>query len=927
MKLKKLVSIALSILMIVTVFPLGVLDLAASAATSGQCGENAYWSISNNTLTISGSGRMWGYSDSFSNNPSPWSEYDMREAYNKVVISAGITNVSAYAFYFCRNIVSVSLPSTVTMLGENSFSNCDALRSITIPQGVRSIPKWCFDSCSSLEKVVIPDSVQSFGYSAFKDTGILECEIPEGVTNIPHGMFWDCSNLQKVTIPKSVATIETFAFHECGNLTDVYYGGTKSDFNKIKIDSLSSYNEGLLTATIHYKCDQYSHVYDNSCDDTCNLCGYKRTVTHTYTNSCDTTCNICGYTRKTTHQYDNSCDEICNVCGYERTVTHSYKTTWNYDVEQHWQSCSICGKKRNSANHNFNKKTSSDGTQLLVCSVCKFEMPDKDPCINNAIDPIVIDVTTNSITLMALDGYEYSIDGQNFKSSTTFSGLNENQVYTVYQRIKETDKTLASKSSSITVRTAFNGETTNTYYDKLVECINKYGVRTSDGYKGIIPRDVNGISFTIINRNPGIEFEVINNKDEYTSLKFVLYKGKKDIFVEGYCSLVPGKGTVTIDRSTYNSEKTYNFKFSDSSFLTSNLQDSLNELYNSALRLLCLQSEKTIYEKFGFGLKELGFISFVGAGKLVCDPTTGYHTGKTELRYQRNALCTIDGYTGDGYCSGCGGKISSGSIIKCKGSHTFTNDCDSSCNICGFNRTAPHTYSNSCDDTCNICGFKRSVNHKYDSECDETCNLCGETRTTSTAHTYSNSCDDTCDICGFKRSVNHKYDSECDEECNLCGRTRKTSTPHTYSNNCDTTCNLCGAVRKVNHTFTSDCDETCNICGFVRDTSAAHIYSSDCDAVCNVCGSRRKTAVEHKYNDENVCELCGARKQLGDVNNDGKVNAKDAIAILRHDAEIELLTGSQIIAGDLNGDKAVNSKDAILILQYDAQIIEKFPIE
>ncbi len=885
MKLKKLLSIALSILMIVTVAPLGVLDLAASAATSGQCGDNAYWSISNNTLTISGSGRMWGYSGYGSNNPSPWSERDMRKTYNNVVISAGITNVSAYAFHYCNNIISVLLPSTVTMLGEFSFAGCDALRSIAIPQGVRSIPEWCFESCSSLEKVVIPDSVLYFGKYVFRCSGILECTIPEGVTTITSGMFWRCNNLQKVTIPKSVATIESFTFHECGNLTDVYYGGTKSDFNKIKIDSLSSYNEGLLTATIHYKCDQYSHVYDNSCDDTCNLCGYKRTVTHTYTNSCDTTCNICGYKRSITHQYDNSCDETCNVCGYERTVTHSYKTTWNYDVEQHWQSCSICGKKRNSANHNFNKKTSSDGTQLLVCSVCKFEMPDKDPCINNAIDPIVIDVTTNSITLMALDGYEYSIDGQNFKSSTTFSDLNENQVYTVYQRIKETDETLASKSSSITVRTAFNGETTNTYYDKLVECINKYGVRTSSGDKGfVVPLDANGATVTIVNRSSGIEFELItNDKNGYTSLKFVLYKGTKDIFVEGYGSFAPGKGTVTIDRSTYNSEKTYNFQFSDSALFTSNFRDSLNELYNSALRLLCLQSEITIYEKFGFGLKELGFISFVGGGKLVCDPTTGYHTGKTELRYQRNALCTIDGYTGDSYCSACGGKISSGSTIKCKGSHTFTNDCDTSCNICGFNRTAPHTYSNSCDDTC--------------------------------------------DICGFKRSVNHKYDSECDEECNLCGHTRKTSTPHTYSNDCDTTCNLCGAVRKVNHTFTSDCDETCNICGFVRETSAAHIYSSDCDAVCNVCGSRRKTTVEHKYNDENVCELCGTRKLVGDVNGDGQVTVKDAIAILRHNAEVELLTGSQIIAGDLNGDGTVNPKDAILLLQYNAQIIDKFPIE
>ncbi len=67
--------------------------------------------------------------------------------------------------------------------------------------------------------------------------------------------------------------------------------------------------------------------------------------------------------------------------------------------------------------------------------------------------------------------------------------------------------------------------------------------------------------------------------------------------------------------------------------------------------------------------------------------------------------------------------------------------------------------------------------------------------------------------------------------------------------------------------------------------------------------------------------------KLGDVDGDGQVTIKDAIAILRHNAEVELLTGSQIIAGDLNGDGTVNPKDAILLLQYNAQIIDKFPIE
>ncbi len=90
-----------------------------------------------------------------------------------------------------------------------------------------------------------------------------------------------------------------------------------------------------------------------------------------------------------------------------------------------------------------------------------------------------------------------------------------------------------------------------------------------------------------------------------------------------------------------------------------------------------------------------------------------------------------------------------------------------------------------------------------------------------------------------------------------------------------------------------------------------------------------ENSAAHKYALENDIdfEIMQFAEKLGDVNGDGGVTIKDAIAILRHNAEVELLTGSQIIAGDLNGDGSVNTKDAILLLQYNAQIIDKFPIE
>lgn len=57
---------------------------------------------------------------------------------------------------------------------------------------------------------------------------------------------------------------------------------------------------------------------------------------------------------------------------------------------------------------------------------------------------------------------------------------------------------------------------------------------------------------------------------------------------------------------------------------------------------------------------------------------------------------------------------------------------------------------------------------------------------------------------------------------------------------------------------------------------------------------------------------------LGDLNDDGIVDAADAILVLRYDAGLTTLTAKQLAAGDLNGDGLVDAADAIKIRRIDA---------
>ena len=132
-----------------------------------------------------------------------------------------VTSIGADAFYRCM-VTSVTIPDSVTNIGEYAFVDCGRLRSVTIPGGVTSIGAGAFSGCSGLTSVTIPDSVTSIGDGAFSGCrGLTGVTIPDGVTSIGASTFSGCSGLTGVTIPDSVTSIGAFAFSGCSRLTSM----------------------------------------------------------------------------------------------------------------------------------------------------------------------------------------------------------------------------------------------------------------------------------------------------------------------------------------------------------------------------------------------------------------------------------------------------------------------------------------------------------------------------------------------------------------------------------------------------------------------------------------------------------------------------------------------------------------------------------
>lgn len=121
------------------------------------------------------------------------------------------------------------------------------LTSITIPENITSIGRCAFSGCDSLKSITIPDSVTSIGSSAFENcSGLTSIVIPDSVTSIDHWTFQYCTGLTSATIGNGVKSISRYAFWDCASLKDIYFNGTKDQWNVIKkIDS------GIKNCTIH----------------------------------------------------------------------------------------------------------------------------------------------------------------------------------------------------------------------------------------------------------------------------------------------------------------------------------------------------------------------------------------------------------------------------------------------------------------------------------------------------------------------------------------------------------------------------------------------------------------------------------------------------------------------------------------------------
>lgn len=146
-----------------------------------------------------------------------------------VTIPSSVTRLGDMPFEYCENLTRVSMTDNVTKIGGWAFKGCLNLNDVNLSKSLTTIEYEMFHGCSKLTAITIPNSVTWIGYKAFKDcSSLTSITIPNSVTSIGHSAFWACSKLREVTLSTSLKTLQDYTFSGCSSIETI------SGFNNIE---------------------------------------------------------------------------------------------------------------------------------------------------------------------------------------------------------------------------------------------------------------------------------------------------------------------------------------------------------------------------------------------------------------------------------------------------------------------------------------------------------------------------------------------------------------------------------------------------------------------------------------------------------------------------------------------------------------------
>ena len=282
-------------LLLVLCLALGLLPAAALAAEDGGAFGTVRWTLdAAGGLTVSGAGDLpdhafAGRTDIVAVTFTGQVARIGRSAFagctqlRRVDGFGAVTSVMSQAFAGCAALTELTVPGTVAEIGTGAFSGCTGLTAAVFAPGVRSLGAYALAGCTALRRVDLPDGMTLLGSGLFSGcTALAELPLPDDVawveprlcenctalqtvvlpaamTEVPRGLLRGCTELRRVTVQGAVTAVGDGAFSGCDALTDVYFTGTRPQWDAVAI---GADNARLTAAALHT--DAAAHTYPDA---------------------------------------------------------------------------------------------------------------------------------------------------------------------------------------------------------------------------------------------------------------------------------------------------------------------------------------------------------------------------------------------------------------------------------------------------------------------------------------------------------------------------------------------------------------------------------------------------------------------------------------------------------------------------------------
>ena len=149
------------------------------------------------------------------------------------ITGKNVTRIAANAFKDCSQLTSITIPASVTSIGDGAFSS-GKINSLYITD----IAKWCqieFEANSAHPLYIADPRINNTTVKNLylNDALVKNLVIPVGVKKIKAHAFRNCTSITDIDIPNTVTSIGDYAFYYCKNLTRINYHGSEEEWNAI----------------------------------------------------------------------------------------------------------------------------------------------------------------------------------------------------------------------------------------------------------------------------------------------------------------------------------------------------------------------------------------------------------------------------------------------------------------------------------------------------------------------------------------------------------------------------------------------------------------------------------------------------------------------------------------------------------------------